>query len=76
MKKAFLVWQAVLAGLVVTAGGTAAVGDLVPEKYLGLFVLVVGGLQAATATYAHGLTQPSPAEVAAAERILRADAPR
>lgn len=70
MRKALLVWQSALAALQVIAGGSAAAG-YVPEKYWGLFVLAVGALQVGTANFVHGLVSPSPAEVAAAERVQR-----
>lgn len=54
MSKAMLVWQSVLVGLQVLAGG-AILGEFAESRWVGLGVLVVGALQAATAYFQRGL---------------------
>lgn len=66
--KPLLIWQSVLAGLQVIAGGTA-LADLVNERWAGLFVLIVGAAQVGTATFVHGLvTVPAQTPVVIAEK--------
>lgn len=44
-------WAAILAGLQVVSGGTVLL-ELWDSRFVGLFVLVVAGLQAGTVMYA------------------------
>lgn len=59
MNRGLLLWVSILAGLQMAAGG-AAVGDFVGIRYAGIFVLLVGAAQVATATYQRGLMTPVP----------------
>lgn len=66
--KTLLIWQSVLAGLQVLAGASG-LASLLPEKWAGLFVLVIGGMQVGTATYVHGLvTIPEQTSVVVAQK--------
>jgi hypothetical protein len=47
------IWTSILAGLQVISGGLGAL-ELADAKMVGLFVLVVAGLQAATVIYMKG----------------------
>jgi hypothetical protein len=58
MSKGMLVWDSVLAGLQVLAGASA-VFDWVDPRWVGLAVVVVAAIQAATATYKRGLGVPA-----------------
>lgn len=60
MSKAILVWQSIMAGLQVLAG-IATLGDLIGMKAAGFIIIAVAVLQAATATYVHGVATPTPA---------------
>lgn len=59
MSKAMLIWVSILAGLQMLSGA-AVLTDLVGIKFGGIFVVVVGALQVATATYQKGLVTPTP----------------
>ena len=49
-----LLWQSVLVGMQVLAGG-AILGEFAETRWVGLGVLVVGALQAATTYFQRGL---------------------
>lgn len=57
--KGLLLWQSIMAGAQVLAG-VAALSDMVGKQAAGLVVVSVAVLQAATATYVHGLATPTP----------------
>lgn len=46
-------WTSILAGLQVISGGTVLL-ELVDPRWVGLFVLVVAGMQAGTVAYMNG----------------------
>jgi len=54
MSKPMLLWQSVLVGMQVLAGG-AILGEFAETRWVGLGVLVVGALQAATTYFQRGL---------------------
>jgi hypothetical protein len=53
-----LVWQSALVGLQVLSGGAILV-DLLPESWVGLFILTVSAAQASTTFYIHGQGKPA-----------------
>lgn len=58
--RGLLIWQSVLAGLQVIAG-TSGLADLIPGKWVALFVILVAAIQVGTATFVHGLVTMPPA---------------
>lgn len=55
-------WQSIMAGLTFVSASLVQ-SDVLPEKASGVFLMVVGGLQAATAAFVAG-TRPLPELVA------------
>lgn len=55
----FLLWEAILATLQLTAGA-ALLADFVGPQWAGAAALVVGALQGGTAVYKKGLVTPVP----------------
>jgi hypothetical protein len=54
MSKGMLLWQSILVGLQVLAGG-AILGEFAASRWVGLGVLTVGAAQAATTYFQRGL---------------------
>lgn len=54
-------WTSILAGLQVVSGGTVLL-ELWDSRYVGLFVLVVAGLQAGTVMYTKDVRPPHQAK--------------
>jgi hypothetical protein len=54
MSRGMLLWQSVLVGVQIMAGG-AVLGDFIAGRWIGLLVLTVGALQAATTYFQRGL---------------------
>lgn len=54
-----LLWQSILVGLQMMAGG-AVLGEFIEGRWIGLCVLAVGALQAATTFYLRGLGTEAP----------------
>lgn len=77
MGRGMLAWEATLVGLQAVAGASVLL-EWLPQRWVGLAVVVVGAAQLATAFYKRGLVTPAPdaALPAQADGVARYVAPQ